>query len=112
LASSAIGVISVPGGTLTDYAHGGSAVEAVWIAAQQSGLAVQPISPVFLYARNTDELTESSMPFAAELRDLQQEFRQLVRIPAGASPALVLRFGVAGPASVRSRRSLDRVQLP
>jgi len=111
-ASSAVGVISVPGGTLTDYAHGGSAVEAVWIAAQQSGLAVQPISPVFLYARNTDELTESSMHFAAELHDLQREFRQLVRIPAGASPALVLRFGVAGPASVRSRRSLDRVHLP
>ncbi len=112
LASSAVGVISVPGDTLTDYAHGGSAVEAIWIAAQQSGLAVQPISPVFLYARNIDELTELSTPFAAELHDLQTEFRQLVRLPAGASAALVLRFGVAGPASVRSRRSLDRVRMP
>ena len=111
LASSAIAVISVPGSTLTDFARGGSAAEAVWITAQQHGLSVQPISPVFLYARNVDELTELSMSFADELGDLQQEFRQLVRIPAGASPVLVLRFAVSAPASVRSRRSLDRVRL-
>ncbi|MGA7055323.1 MAG: Rv1355c family protein [Mycobacterium sp.] len=110
-ATSAVAVISVPGGSLTDYAHGGSAVEAVWIAAQQCGLTVQPISPVFLYARDAGDLTELSVSFADELGDLQQEFRQLVHTPAGASPALVLRFAVGGPASVRSRRSLDRVRL-
>jgi hypothetical protein len=52
------------------------------------------------------------MPFAAELHDLQTQFRQLVGMPAGASPVLVLRFGVVGPASVRSRRSLDRIRMP
>ena len=31
---------------------GGAAVELVWIIAQQQGLAVQPVSPVFLYAHN------------------------------------------------------------
>ena len=111
LASSAVGVVSVPGGTLTGYARGGSAVEAVWITAQQRGLTVQPISPVFLYARDADDLTELSMSFAHELGDLQREFRQLVRIPADASPALVLRFAVGAPASVRSCRSLGRVCL-
>jgi molybdopterin/thiamine biosynthesis adenylyltransferase len=111
LASSAVGVISVSGSTLTGYAHGGSAVEAVWITAQQRGLAVQPVSPVFLYACDADDLTELSMSFAHDLGDLQREFRQLVRIPADASPALVLRFAVGGPASVRSRRSLGRVRL-
>ena len=111
VASSAVGVISVPGGTLTGYARGGSAVEAVWITAQQRGLAVQPISPVFLYARDADDLTELSTSFADELGDLQREFRQLVRIPADASPALVLRFAVCEPASVRSCRTLGRVRL-
>jgi len=111
LASSAVAVISVPGGTLIDYARGGSAAEAVWITAEQHGLAVQPISPVFLYACDAKDLTELSTPFADELGDLQQEFRQLVRIPADASPALVLRFAVTGPASVRSRRNIDRVRL-
>ncbi len=83
MASSAVAVISVPGGTLIDYSRGGSAVEAVWITAQQRRLTVQPISPVFLYAQGVDELTGLSTSFADELGDLQQEFRQLFRIPAG-----------------------------
>jgi len=111
LEGSAIAVISVAGGSLTDYARGGSAVEAVWITAQRRGLAVQPISPVFLYASDAGDLTELSASFADELGDLQQKFRKLVGIPADASPALVLRFAVSDPASVRSRRSLDRVCL-
>jgi hypothetical protein len=96
---------------LTGYARGGSAVEAVWITAQERGLVVQPISPVFLYARDADDLTELSTSFADELGDLQQEFRQLVRIPAGNFLVLVLRFAVGGAASVRSRRSLDRIRF-
>jgi molybdopterin/thiamine biosynthesis adenylyltransferase len=111
LASSAIAVFSVAGSTLTDFARGGSAAEAVWITAQQHGLAVQPISPVFLYARDAKDLTELSSSFADELGGLQREFRQLARIPAGNFPALVLRFAVSDPASVRSRRSMDRVCL-
>jgi hypothetical protein len=111
LASSAVAVISVPGGTLTDYARGGSTVEAVWITAQQHGFAVQPTSPLFLYAQDIDELSELSASFAEELEVLQKEFRQVLGIPAGAFPALVLRFAVGGPASVRSRRSFDRIRL-
>jgi molybdopterin/thiamine biosynthesis adenylyltransferase len=111
LASSAVAVIAAPGCTLADYARGGSAAEAVWITAQQRGLAVQPISPVFLYARDAEDLAELSASFADELSGLEQEFRKLVGIPADASPVLVLRFGFSDPASVRSRRSLDRVRL-
>jgi molybdopterin/thiamine biosynthesis adenylyltransferase len=110
-ACSALAVISVAGGTLTDYARGGSAAEAVWIIAQQNGLAVQPVSPVFLYARDAEDLTELSTSFSGELGKLQREFRQLVCIPAGNVPVLVLRFAVGGPASVRSRRNGDRICL-
>ncbi len=111
MASSAIAVISVPGSTLTDFARGGSAAEAVWIAAQQHGLAVQPISPVFLYARDAEDLTELSTPFADELGELQNEFRQLARTPPDKWIALVLRLAFSGRTSVQSRRSLDRVRL-
>ena len=111
LASSALAVIAAPGGTLTDYARGGSAVEAVWITAQQHGLAVQPIAPVFLYAQTAEDFDELSTPFALELKKLQTEFRRLVGIPAGALPALALRLAFSEPASVRSRRSVERVSL-
>ena len=63
------------------------------IAAQQGGLIIQPLSPVFFYACCAEELAELSRSFANELGDLQQEFRRLERIPVEAYPALVLRFG-------------------
>jgi len=105
-ASSAVAVVSVHGRELTDYARGGSAVEATWITAQELGLAVQPISPPFIYATNDEELQEVSPKHAKELAALQARFRKVTNgddEPEG-SLILVLRLSVAGPATVRSRR--------
>jgi molybdopterin/thiamine biosynthesis adenylyltransferase len=103
-ASSALAVVIAKGRTLTDYARGGAAAEAVWIQAQDRGLAVQPISPVFLYAHTDDELRELSPAFAASLRDLQTEFRKLARTAPGEAHVLALRLASAPATSVRSRR--------
>lgn len=111
LASSALAVISVPGQALRDYAKGGSAVELVWIIAQQRGLSVQPVSPVFLYAHNRAEIDQLSTAFADQLTQLQSEFRRLTDVPSEESIVLVLRFAIGPPPSVKSRRSLDRVRL-
>ena len=97
-------VVSVQGDTLTDFAHGGAAVEATWIQAQQSGLAVHPLSPVFLHAIKPDELTEMSPIYSAELQRLQSGFRRLARTPAGDSLVLVLKLSRAPQSSVRSGR--------
>jgi molybdopterin/thiamine biosynthesis adenylyltransferase len=111
-ASSALAVITVVGQSLTDYARGGSATEAVWILAQREGLSVQPLSPVFLHARSTEELTALSPRFSGELYRLHSDFIRL----AGTDPekeaiVLVLRFSAAAAPSVLSRRSTSRVQL-
>jgi molybdopterin/thiamine biosynthesis adenylyltransferase len=111
IASSGLAVIAAPGTTLTDYARGGSAVEAVWITAQQHGLAVQPIAPGFLYAVDAEDFRELSTSFERELEELQSEFRRLAGMPVGTLPALILRLTFSEPASVRSHRSLDRVSL-
>lgn len=105
-ASSAVVVVCVRGHGLADYARGGSAVEATWIAAQELGLAVQPISPPFLYATNDEELQEVSPKHADELADLRSRFRTAVGLPDGGEDllVLVLRLSVAEPAAVRSRR--------
>ncbi|OKH81393.1 hypothetical protein EB73_29220 [Mycobacterium sp. SWH-M3] len=110
LASSALAVVTVTGADLRAYAAGGSAVEAVWIAAQEQGFGVQPVSPVFLYAHTAAELEELSAPFAAELGELQREFNALMGLQPDESIALVLRLAVAPPASIPSRRSISRVQ--
>lgn len=110
LASSALAIVTTTGNTLRDYATGGSAVEAAWICAQQHGLAVQPVSPVFLYAHTTAELEELSAPFAAELGQLQREFATLTQLASDESITLILRLTVAPPASLPSRRSAGRVR--
>ncbi|MBU8807998.1 Rv1355c family protein [Mycolicibacterium goodii] len=110
LASSALAVVTVTGNDLLAYAAGGSAVEAVWIAAQQQGFGVQPVSPVFLYAHTAAELEELSAPFASELGRLQSEFNALAQLQPGESVALILRLTVAPPASLPSRRSISRVR--
>jgi hypothetical protein len=112
-ASAAVGVISVRGQTLTDYARGGSAAESVWIAAQRHGIAVQPVSPAFLYAHSDEDLHELSPAFAGDLGDLQYNFRKLANTEAGESQVLVFRFSRAPRPSVGSRRrGLHRISSP
>jgi hypothetical protein len=110
-ASSGLAVVSVTGNELADYARGGSAMEAVWITAQQRGFAVQPVSPVFLYARTPEEFKELSGTFCDELSTLQSQFRALVGTEPGANQILVLRLATSGPASVKSRRDPNRLRL-
>jgi hypothetical protein len=113
IASAAVGVISVSGQSLTDYARGGSAAESVWITAQQHGLAVQPVSPAFLYAHDDEDLRELSPAFAGDLSDLQYNFGKLANTEAGESQVLVLRFSRAPQPSVPSRRrGLHRFSSP
>ncbi|MDM4142024.1 MULTISPECIES: Rv1355c family protein [Mycobacterium] len=111
LGSSALAVLTVTGGRLSDYVRGGSAVEAVWIVAQREGLAVRPLSPVFLHARNAAELHELSAGFADELARLQDDFVRLTSTAPDESIVLALRLTAAPPASVSSRRSLSRVRF-
>ena len=111
LASSALAVVSVSGQDLRDYAKGGAAVELVWIIAQQQGLSVQPVSPVFLYAHSRADFDKLSPRFADQLTQLQSDFRGLAGIPSEESIVLVLRLTVGPPASVPSRRSPDRARV-
>jgi molybdopterin/thiamine biosynthesis adenylyltransferase/nitroreductase len=104
LASGCVAVVAFAGQDLTDYARGGAAVEAVWIAAQQRGLAVQPISPVFLYAHDSEDLQKLSPAHASTLLRLRDAFRELATIGSDESLALVLRFADAPATSVRSQR--------
>ncbi|MDT5068431.1 MAG: hypothetical protein QOK02_4586 [Mycobacterium sp.] len=111
LASSGLAVVSVTGHELVDFVRGGSAMEAVWITAQRHGLAVQPVSPVFLYAHTPEEFKELSGTFCDELATLQSQFRALVGTEPDAAQILVLRLANGAPASVKSRRTPNRLRL-
>ncbi|MEU1428251.1 Rv1355c family protein [Nocardia sp. NPDC005746] len=109
LASAAIAAVTFPtpaAGTsdLIAYARAGEVLQRVWIEAERRGLAVQPVSPVFLFARQSAELYAVSPGFADTLTSLQGSFLDLLGVPEQETVALVLRLSHAPKASVRSRR--------
>jgi hypothetical protein len=75
----------------------------VWIAAQQQGFGVQPISPVFLYAHDSGDLDGLSPRFSRQLHELQLAFRELTDT-TGVRHALLLRLSDTPPVGGRSRR--------
>lgn len=110
-ASSAIAVVTVDGDSPVDYLRGGAALGRMWVTAQAAGLGVQPISPVFLYARNRQELATLSPDFADELGRLQSELAAVAEL-GDEVPVLMLRMSHDTPAALRSARlGLDEVMV-
>ena len=103
--SSAVAVVTVPDGDPVSYVHGGSAVERLWITAEEHGLSVQPVSPVFLFALDREE-RRSLVPshLTTELEELNAAFRELTAISGDERFVLVLRLSHASAPTARSRR--------
>jgi len=104
LASSAVAVVTAPDRTPAGWIQAGQAVEAFWIAAEAAGLAVQPISPLFLFAETAEQFRELSPRYADDLAALSESFRSVVGLP-DEPLALVLRLAHNPPPSVVSRRA-------
>lgn len=103
-ASSALAIVTVTGHSLIDYARGGAAAEAVWVTATECGLAVHPVSPLFLYAEDERDLNRLSAPFAQSLAVLRNQFRRICGVNHDESPVLAMKLVHAPSATVRSRR--------
>lgn len=112
-ASSAVAVLTVPSDSASQYLRGGTAVEQLWIRAGQHHLGVQPVSPVFLYARSETDFSDLSAEFGQDLRALQRRFFRTVGLEDYEVPVLVLRMSHdAPPPSVRSQRLDTYVVAP
>lgn len=109
--ASALAVVTVPGTAPSDFVAGGSAVERMWLAAHRAGLAVQPVSPVFIYAvDDADFEVLGGDRHAGALRQLQARFADLVGLQPTERLVLVMRLCRAPAPTARSLRvSLDQV---
>ncbi|USI91364.1 Rv1355c family protein [Rhodococcus pyridinivorans] len=92
-----------------DYIRAGATAESVWIAAQSVGLAVQPVTPLFLYADTQADIERLSRAHSDVLHTLQRNLWKLLHVDEGEGIALLLRIGRTPADPVRSRRRADRV---
>jgi len=103
--ASALAIVTVADPSPAAYIAGGQAVERWWLEATRLGLAVQPVSPTFIFASGVAEYAELvGAEKAPQLSDLSDRFRAVVRLEAGERLCIVARLFRAPPPSVRSRR--------
>jgi molybdopterin/thiamine biosynthesis adenylyltransferase/nitroreductase len=103
--SSALALVTVPRSDPMWYVRGGSAVERFWLSAEMQGLAVQPVSPVFLYAVDEkDFLGLGGERYLDEMFRLSERFNGLWDLNEGETMVMVMRVLHAAPPSVRSAR--------
>lgn len=107
--SSGMAVVTISGDRPTDYVTGGMALERLWVTATRLGLGVYPISPVYLYARNDNDLATLTPDQGEELATMQDQFSRILRIDVGEACVLVLRLVHQPGPAVRSGRRWRRL---
>jgi molybdopterin/thiamine biosynthesis adenylyltransferase len=109
--SSGLAIITVPRADPTWYVRGGAAIERFWLSAEMHGLAIQPVSPLFLYATDEKDLVGlGGERHLDEMYELSQRFNKVWDLEDGETMAMVMRVIHAAPPSVRSvRRPLHEV---
>ncbi|AYY14096.1 Rv1355c family protein [Actinobacteria bacterium YIM 96077] len=103
LGSSALLVVTINDADPGAYVRGGQAVERTWIQAEQLGLSVQVISPLFIYAVSDHDYEELSARYRDQLRELREKFDHLTGID-DQTIAITMRIGYAPGISARSQR--------
>jgi hypothetical protein len=104
-ASSALGVITMPGYSELSFLQGGQAVERVWIEANLAGVSFQPIAQfVFLLARLEHGSETLEAYYKTELQKLKETFNNLLPQLINKQPIFMFRLDKAGEPKVRSLR--------
>ncbi len=103
--SSALAVVTIRRPDPASYVRGGSAVERLWLTAELHGLAVQPVSPLFIYAVDDKDFFDLGGERNLDaIFSLSQRFRALWEFDPEERVALLVRLAHAPPPTVRSGR--------
>jgi len=109
--SSGLAVVTVPRADPTWYVRGGAAMERFWLSTESLGLAVQPVSPLFIFATEEEDLIGlGGERHLDEMYRLSRRFNEILNFEEGETMVMVMRVIHAAPPSVRSiRRPLGHV---
>jgi molybdopterin/thiamine biosynthesis adenylyltransferase len=106
MASSAVGLISMPKGTINSFIEGGMVAEKLWLGATAINLQVHPVNvPIVFFYKNTveDNLiipTENKV----QLKQLEQQFKQLFAQNDDDQAIFMFRLFKADPSPERTIR--------
>jgi len=106
LRSSAVGLVTVGGGTAACALRGGRAVERVWLRATALGLAFEPVTSLIHMFEMLDgsAATMFSNREREELRALRARFDDVFQAAHGGTRLMLFRVGIAGAPSARAPR--------
>ncbi len=92
------------GRTPADYLRAGLVTEQVWVAAEQLGYAVHPMTPAFLYALDDATARSLSSNHGDALAGLRREMDELCPVADDEAVTIALRVSRSVSPTVRSRR--------
>lgn len=105
MTSSALAIVTVPRADPMWYLRGGAAMERFWLSAEMHGLAIQPASPVFLYAVDEADMVQmAGERYLDEMHSLSEQFSDFWGLSDGETAVMVFRIFQAPPPSVHSVR--------
>jgi nitroreductase len=109
--AAALLVITTEGVAPADFVRGGLALQRCWLTAEAHGLGLQPISPVFLFAVDDEDIARTVPErYRALLGDLRDRLRSQVGLEPSETLVMILRATAVSRPEVRSRRlPLDKV---
>ncbi|MES2418635.1 MAG: Rv1355c family protein [Bacteroidota bacterium] len=112
MASSAIGLITMPKGTINSFIEGGMAAEKLWLGATGLNLQLHPVNvPLLFFYKNS---VENNLNIPAEgkavLRQLEENFKQIFESEAQDQPIFMFRIFKASPSPKRTiRKSITKI---
>lgn len=92
------------GRTPADYLRAGLVAEQLWVAAEQLGYAVHPMTPAFLYALDDATARSLSSNHGDALAGLRREMDELCPVADDEAVTIALRVSRSASPTVRSRR--------
>lgn len=103
--SSGVMLLTVPRAEPQWYVRAGAAMERLWLLGEKLGLAMQPVSPLYLFATTEEELIElGGERRVNELMEHSERFRDAWSMSDSEVPGMVLRVFHADAPSVHSIR--------
>ncbi|MFD0940939.1 Rv1355c family protein [Pedobacter boryungensis] len=112
MASSAVGLITMPKGEINSFIEGGIAAEKLWLGATALNLQIHPVNVplIFFYKNSVEDSLNIPLESKAQLTQAEQGFKQLFNITDDEQAIFMFRIFKATPSPERTiRKSTSKI---